>query len=150
MKPSLCRLLAVAIFAVSAAAFSSAAYSQAVALKKSTPDSQRSYNAAANLHNGGLYSDAAKLWAKFLADHPDDELAPRATHYLGICHMQVKPPQYAEAVKTYADVPTKFPTFENLDDALLNLGWCQYQLGLAGDGASFPAADKTFAKLIER
>ncbi|MCA9270039.1 MAG: tetratricopeptide repeat protein, partial [Planctomycetales bacterium] len=90
------------------------------------------------------------LWAKFLADHPDDELAPRATHYLGICYMQVKPPQYAEAVKTYVDVPTKFPTFENLDDALLNLGWCQYQLGLAGDGASFPAADKTFAKLIER
>jgi TolA-binding protein len=117
-------------------------------LKESTPASQKAYNMAAGVHNGGVYDVAAGQWKKFLDEYPNDTLAPRAAHYLGICYMQVKPPKYDEAVKTYADLIVKYPKFENLADALLNLGWCQYQLGLAGAKEQFAAADKTFTQLI--
>ncbi len=121
---------------------------QEVELKKSTPASQKMYNMAAGVHNGGVYDVAAKQWEAFLEKHPDDELSPRATHYLGICYMQMKPPKYAEAVKTYDGMPAKFPKFENLADALLNLGWCQYQIGNGGDKEMLAASDKTFDDLI--
>lgn len=120
----------------------------ALKLKKSTPASQKAYNMAAGVHNGGVYDVAAKQWDRFLTLYPEDELAPRAAHYLGICYMQLQPPKYAEAVKTYEDLRTKYPGFENLADALLNLGWCQYQLGGGGDKQMYAAADKTFDELI--
>lgn len=123
---------------------------QPVKLKKSTPASQRVYNAAAGVHNFGNYEVASKQWAKFLEQYPDDELAPKAQHYLGICYMQLKPPKYADAATAYQTVLTKYPGFAELHDTLLNLGWCQYQLGLGGDKKRFAAADKTFAQLIEK
>lgn len=123
------------------------AQDEALELKKSTPASQRAYNTAAGVHNGGVYEVAAKQWEKFLEDYPADELSPRAAHYLGICYMQMKPPKYAEAVKTYDNLRTKYPKFESLADALLNLGWCQFQLG-GSDKAMYAAADKSFDELI--
>jgi len=147
------RALAIACFVIFTVGHAvreqdAAAQEGAVELKKSTPASQRAYNMAAGVHNGGVYDVAAKQWQKFLEQYPADELSPRATHYLGICYMQMKPPKYAEAVQTYDELRTKFPKFENLPDALLNLGWCQYQLGVAGQKEQLAAADKTFDQLI--
>ena len=136
------------VFAAAAVAQETPAAQGELKLKPSTPASQKMYNTAAGVHNGGVYDTAAKQWTAFLEKYPDDELAPKAAHYLGIDYMQLKPPQYDQAVKVYSDLLVKYPKFENLPDALLNLGWSQYQLGLAGAKEQFAAADKTFTQLI--
>lgn len=149
MKANWCLAIGFAlVFAATAAAQETPAAQGELKLKASTAASQKQYNTAAGVHNGGEYEVAAKQWEAFLAKFPDDELAPKAAHYLGIDHMQIKPPAYDQAVKVYSDLLVKYPKFENLPDALLNLGWCQYQLGLAGAKEQFAAADKTFAQLI--
>ncbi|MCA9201968.1 MAG: tetratricopeptide repeat protein, partial [Planctomycetales bacterium] len=79
-----------------------------------------------------------------------DSLAPKAQHYLGVCYMQLQPPQYSQAAGAFGDVVKNHPKFEMLQDSLLNLGWCQYSLAQAGQQDLFATAAATFDTLAKQ
>jgi TolA-binding protein len=114
--------------------------------EKSSPEALASYADAANFQNNGAFDLAVEEWTKFLTDHPKDPLAAKARHYSGVCQKQLK--QYDKAAEAFAEVVKKYPKFELLDDTLLNLGWCQWTLGTAGDAAQLPKAVSTLETLV--
>ena len=96
--------------------------------KKSSPKAVAAYADAAKFQNMKLYDIAIEDWQRFLTKFPDDPLASKAQHYLGICHLELK--QFAKAGAAFELVVKNHPTFENLEQTYLNLGWCQYSLAL--------------------
>ena len=125
-----------------------AAFGQAVELKKSTQKSQRAYNVAVGIHNQKAWDRAAVKWQEFLAEFEADELAPRAQYYLSISYTQMQPAKHGEAVKAFQALQAKYPEFENMADALLQLGYSQYQLAAGGAEGGYAAAEKTFTDLL--
>jgi TolA-binding protein len=113
---------------------------------KSSPEAQASYSDAAGLQNGGSFELAAEEWTKFLAKYPQDPLAAKAQYYLGVCQLQLK--QYDKAAAAFAAVVKNHSKFEQLEDAYLNLGWCQYSQG-AADPKQFAAAAETFTNMLK-
>jgi len=96
--------------------------------KKSSLKAVAAYADAAKFQNMKLYDIAIEDWQRFLTKFPDDPLASKAQHYLGICHLELK--QFAKAGAAFEVVLKNHPTFENLEQTYLNLGWCQYSLAL--------------------
>jgi TolA-binding protein len=96
--------------------------------KKSSPKAEAAYADAAKFQNMKLYDIAIEDWQRFLTKFPDDPLASKAQHYLGICHLELK--QFAKAAAAFELVLKNHPDFENLEQTYLNLGWCQYSLAL--------------------
>lgn len=103
------------------------------------------YADAASYQNKSAFDLAAEEWGRFLQRFPDDPLAPKARHYLGVCQVQLK--QYAAAIGTFAALIERHPQFEQLEDSYLNLGWCHYSLARGGDGGQYQQAAETFGKL---
>jgi TolA-binding protein len=114
---------------------------------ESTPDAKIAYGDAANFQNNGAYDLAIQDWLKFLKNYPQDPLAAKAQHYLGICYVQAK--KYPEAIAAFELVQKNFPKFELLEDTLLQLGWSRYTLA-AGDAKQFPLAADTFTLLLNQ
>ncbi len=83
---------------------------------------RREFNAAAELHNSGLYERAVKKWVAFAQKYPNYSRLDRVHYCLGLCQAQTK--KYPEAIKTFQTVLTKYPNFADLDGA-------QYQIGMA-------------------
>ncbi len=116
---------------------------------KSSPDALSMYADAANYQNKGAYALAADEWTRFLERFPQDPLVSKARHYLGVCQLQLK--QFDKAAEAFALVVSQNATFEHLEDAYLNLGWCQYSLaGSGGDQDRYQQAVETFSKLVEK
>jgi len=97
--------------------------------KKSSDKARNAYSDAAEFQNKKLYDVAIEDWQRFLTKFPEDPLASKAQHYLGICHLELK--EFAKAADAFALVLKNHPDFENLEQTYLNLGWCQYSLALA-------------------
>lgn len=114
---------------------------------ESSPEAVAEFANAAEIQNNEQFELAALEWEKFLSNFPEDPLAVKARHYLGVCRMQLK--QYDEAAKAFSQV-TEAPEFEFVEDALLNLGWCQHMLGKAGAGEMHDAAVATLSKLNQQ
>ena len=116
---------------------------------KSTPEALAVYGDAANFQNNGAFEIAETEWLRFLKNFPDDPLAGKAQHYLGICCLKLKKLDAAEAA--FHKVVTKYPGFELTEEAYLNLGWCQYTLGQSKDKQSkqLPKAKQTFARMLK-
>jgi len=106
------------------------------------------YRDAANFQNNGAFDLAAEEWGRFLKRFPKDPLAPKAQHYLGVCQLQLK--QYQKAADAFQQVVTKYPEFEAIQDAYLNLGWCQYTLAGQGVEGMYAEAAETFAALLKQ
>ena len=115
---------------------------------KSSPAAVQLYQDAANAQNGGSFEIAEEGWRKLLKDHPQDPLAAKAQHYLGVCLLQRKKPE--EAAAAFQAVIKNHPKFELLEDTLLNLASCQYSLAAAGKVEQYAAAEGTFAALIKQ
>ncbi|MCC9599678.1 tetratricopeptide repeat protein [Stieleria sp. JC731] len=98
---------------------------------ESTEESIALYADAANAQTGGAYALAINNWKKFLDKYPDDQLASKAAHYLGVCHMQKESPDYGAAATAFA-LALKDREYELREESLANLGWCYY--AAAGDG----------------
>ena len=96
--------------------------------KKSSPKAVAAYADAAKFQNMKLYDIAIEDWERFLTKFPEDPLASKAQHYLGVCHLEQK--QFAKAGVAFELVLKNHPTYENLEQTYLNLGWCQYSLAL--------------------
>ncbi|MEX0866441.1 MAG: tetratricopeptide repeat protein [Pirellulales bacterium] len=119
-----------------------------VAAQESSDAAKIAFKAAADFQNDELYDFAVDAYRDFLSRFPDDPLAPKARHYLGVCLIQEK--KHAEAEKELQQVLDKHPKFELLDETLLNLGTAQYSQALAsGKQEDFKAPAETFGKLIE-
>ncbi|MDH3718316.1 MAG: tetratricopeptide repeat protein, partial [Planctomycetota bacterium] len=105
------------------------------------------FSAAAELQNEGLFELAVGEWRAFLEKFPNDPLAAKARHYLGVCLIQEK--QYPDAAAELSKIVTQHPKFELLDETLLNLGSAQYQIAVVADAPqryAEPAA--TYGKLL--
>lgn len=113
---------------------------------QSSPEALSRYTDAANFQNNSAFDLAVEEWARFLERFPNDPLAPKAQHYLGVCQMQLK--QFAKAAASFQQVVSKYPKFDQLDETYRNLGWCLYSLGAAGDAAQYPRAVEVYEKLI--
>lgn len=116
--------------------------------QQSSPAALAAYADAANLQNAGEYDVAVEEWKKFLERYPNDPLATAAQHYVGVCCLQQK--KTAEAAQAFAAVLATKQPFDALDEALVNLGWCQYTLGTAGDKDQLNAASKTFTQFRDK
>ncbi len=104
--------------------------------KESTDESIAAYADAANFQTNGAFDLAIEAWQKFLKTYADDELASKASHYLGVCHMQRETPDYVAAAESFDDA-LEDRKFELREESLANQGWCWY--ASAGDG---PKRDK--------
>jgi TolA-binding protein len=114
---------------------------------ESSAAAKQLYADAANLQNNGAFDVAVEEWQRFLKEHPDDPLAPKARHYLGVCQLQLK--QYDKAAASFAEVIARHPKFELIEDAYLNLGAAQYSLAVAGQKEQYGQAAATFALLVK-
>src|SRR5688500_5414141 len=121
--------------------------SLAAQAQESPAEAKQLFAQAANLQNNGAFDVAAEDYQKFLSDFPQDPLAAKARHYLGVCQLQLK--QHDKAAASFAEVIAKHPKFELIEDAYLNLGASQFALAAAGDKEMHANAAATFAKLAE-
>lgn len=98
---------------------------------ESTEQSIALYADAANFQTGGAIDLAIENWKKFLETYPDDDLASKAAHYLGVCYMQKEMPDYAAAASAFGTALQDRKS-ELREESLANQGWCFY--ASAGDG----------------
>lgn len=115
---------------------------------KSPPEALNVYSDAANFQNNGAFDLAAEEWEKFLKSYPQDPLAAKAQHYAGVCYLQLK--QLDKAAAAFEAVVKKYPNFDLLQDAYLNLGWCQYSLGGQQVEGAYAKAAATFRELVKK
>ncbi|MCA9186217.1 MAG: tetratricopeptide repeat protein, partial [Planctomycetales bacterium] len=111
---------------------------------KSSPAAVAAYSDIANLQNNGEFAVAVDDWKKFLLKHGKEPIALQAHHNLGVCLMQTN--QLVPAAQEFQLVVKNGGTEEFVEEAYLNLGWCQYSQGIEGNAASFKAAAETFAR----
>ncbi|MEL6108507.1 MAG: tetratricopeptide repeat protein [Planctomycetota bacterium] len=98
---------------------------------ESTEESIALYADAANFQTGGALELAIDSWKKFLKKYPDDDLASKAAHYLGVCYMQREAPDYVAASQAFA-VALRDKKYDLREESLANQGWCYY--ASAGEG----------------
>ncbi|MEM0926683.1 MAG: tetratricopeptide repeat protein, partial [Planctomycetota bacterium] len=99
----------------------------------STEESIALYADAANFQTSGAIELAIQNWKQFLKRYPNDDLASKAAHYLGVCYMQNETPDYSAAADAFA-VALKDRKYELREESLANQGWCYY--ASAGNGPS--------------
>lgn len=108
----------------------------------------RQYATAVAFQNRGVFDLAAEEWAKFLQTYPNDPRADRATHYLGVCYLNLQ--KLPEAMRTFEQILQKYPKAEIARDALRFLGIAQYTAGRAGKPEFFTAAAETLQQYLEK
>lgn len=109
---------------------------------------RRQFAAAAALQNREQFELAADEWQKFVAQFPQNERAPLARHYLGLCQLKAK--QYPAAIKSLEKLVADAPKIEELEPSYLYLGLAQYYAGQAGAAAQLVDAQKTFAAQLQK
>jgi len=114
----------------------------------SSPAAIRQYRDAVTLQNQSAYDLAVDEWAKFLEKFPQDPLAAKAQHYLGVCKLQLK--DFDAAVQTFQKVIDAYPNSELLETSYLDLGLAQYSLGQAGKAEQYDKAAATFAATLAK
>lgn len=90
------------------------------------PDPQGEYQAAYELLKVGRYDEARQGLEAFLALHAGHELAENAQYWLGEVHYVER--SYEAALTAFEQVLTSFPQGRKVPDALLKIGYCQYEL----------------------
>jgi TolA-binding protein len=107
------------------------------------------YAEAAGFQNSKQFDLAGEEWAQFLKKHAEDPRANEARYNLAVCQLQDK--NFKAAVDNLsAVVEAADDEFERLEDAYLNLGWCQYSVALENQPEYFALASATFERLLER
>ncbi len=143
---------AAAVAATSGAATASSAGSAAApAAGPATASEQESYNTAFNALKDGRYEQAASAFSQFLTTFPASNLADNAKYWYAETFYVRR--QFAEALSTFEAVVKDYPDSRKTPDALLKIGYCNYELGqwsqakaaLTQVGQRFP--DSTAARL---
>jgi len=84
------------------------------------------YQAAFELLKDQRYEPAAMAFEQFLVTYPDSELADNAQYWLAESHYVTQ--MFDVALKEFGVVVTKFPQSRKVPDALLKMGYCNYEL----------------------
>ena len=117
------------------------------------PEALRLASEAGNLQNAQQFDLAAELWDDYLEKYPESSLAAKARHYSGVCHMKAGALDSAVTrFEAVVEAAKEDPSFALLEDALLNLGWCEFTLASAGgDGAAshFQKSQKWLEQLLK-
>ena len=87
---------------------------------------EASYQAAFNLLKEGHYDEAAAGFKVFLDKHRDHELASNAQYWLGEVYYVKR--EYPAALAAFEAVLSGFSGARKAPDALLKVGYCQYEL----------------------
>ncbi len=83
------------------------------------------YADAANYQNNGAFPLAIDEWKKLLKEFPEDPLASKSWHYLGVCYMQLDKPDYESAEKAFSEA-LKDQKLDIREESLLQLNWCLF------------------------
>ncbi len=84
------------------------------------------YQAAFELLKEQRYEPAAMAFQQFLVTYPDSELADNAQYWLAESHYVTQ--MFGEALEEFEVVIQKFPRSRKVPDALLKMGYCNYEL----------------------
>src|SRR6202790_3153632 len=89
-------------------------------------DDKAAYQNAFNLLKDGQYDRAITAFQKFLIVYSDSSLADNAQYWLGEAYYVNK--SFPEAQAAFQRVVDKYPQSRKRPDALLKIGYCQYEL----------------------
>jgi tol-pal system protein YbgF len=92
----------------------------------SAPSDQDAYQSAFALLKDSQYDRAIAAFQKFLVAFPDSALADNAQYWLGEAYYVNK--SFADAQTAFQRVIDKYPQSRKRPDALLKIGYCQYEL----------------------
>ena len=84
------------------------------------------YQAAFELLKKQHYEPAALAFLQFLATFPGSELADNAQYWLAESHYVTQ--QFTKALNNFEIVIAKYPNSRKVPDALLKVGYCNYEL----------------------
>ncbi len=112
------------------------------------------YQAAFELLKEQRYEQAAMAFQQFLVSYPDSQLADNAQYWLAESYYVTD--EFAEALQQFNVVINRHPRSRKVPDALLKMGYCNYELERWDDArtaltrvqAEFP--DTTAARLAEQ
>lgn len=85
------------------------------------------YQAAFELLKDQQYEQAASAFKQFLSSYPDSELSDNAQYWLAESYYVTE--KFDEALREFQVVIDKFPRSRKVPDALLKMGYCNYELG---------------------
>ncbi len=132
----------------------------AAPMQKADPAKERSassrraigyYSDAAAYQNKSAFKLAIDEWKKLLDEYPEDPLASKAWHYLGVCYTQLEQPDYGLASAAFESA-LKDKALEVREESLINLSWSlfsQARAAEAGSKAQRDAMEKARSRLKE-
>jgi tol-pal system protein YbgF len=89
-------------------------------------DDKAAYQTAFGLLKDGQYDRAIAAFQKFLASFPTSQLADNGQYWLGEAYYVNR--SFPEAQAAFQRVVDKYPQSRKRPDALLKIGYCQYEL----------------------
>jgi len=92
------------------------------------------YQAAFELLKEQRYDDAAKAFRQFLVAFPDSQLADNAQYWLAESYYVSG--DFEEALGQFSSVVSDYPRSRKVPDALLKMGYCNYELERWNDARS--------------
>ncbi len=122
---------------VPAPAIASAAGAQA-----DTQRQQLAYQAAFDLLKEGRYAESITAFEQFLASYPAGAYSDNAQYWLGEARYVTR--DFTAAARDFQLVLKQFPGSPKAPDAMLKLGYAQYELG------EYPAARATLTELRQK
>lgn len=112
------------------------------------------YQAALELIKEQRYDAAEKAFKQFLVSFPDSQMADNAQYWLAEAFYVTD--RFDEALKQFTVVINDYPRSRKVPDALLKMGFCNYELARWGDARTALSrvqsefADTTAARLAEQ
>lgn len=92
-----------------------------------SPDEQAAYEQALNILREGRYADAAAAYRQFLQTYPNGRYADNAQYWLA--ETQYVTRQFPQALEEFGKVVNGYTNSVKAPDALLKIGYIQYELG---------------------
>lgn len=87
---------------------------------------QAAYDAAFNALRGGDFVQSSRGFRDFIAQYPDNALAPNAYYWLGESYYITQ--NYPVALQTFQKLVQLYPDSPKTSGALLKIGYCQYAM----------------------
>ena len=100
------------------------------------------YDSAFQALRDGEYAEASRRFQAYLETYPAGTLAPNAWYWLGESYYVTQ--NYDVALTAFESLLQAFPDSAKAPDALLKLGYCQFELGRA------PLGEATLRDVIAR
>ncbi|MFK8053709.1 MAG: tol-pal system protein YbgF [Woeseiaceae bacterium] len=87
---------------------------------------RENYQAAFQLLKDGRYDQSAKAFEQFLVAYPSSDLADNAQYWLAESYYVLQ--KFSDALPIFSSVISDFPQSRKVPDALLKVGYCNYEL----------------------